>query len=455
MKPFVSIERKRMSSRILIISLLVVFASIFVTSQAADQSKKLSEVFSAADDMAPERIFLAVTAEPATSQAVSWRTRPTSNTLQAQIVASPGGPITEDEATVVKAMVESVVYGDGQTMFHAGVVFENLRPSTRYAYRVGDGKIWSEWNHFRTADDKPVPFRFIYMGDQQNDIKSQWSRVVRDALLKAPDARFIVNAGDLVNDPFDDRLWYEWYDAAGWIFRVIPSILTPGNHDLRSNGADEIWRPQFVLPLNGPSGREELSYFVDYQGVRLISFDGNAFDNEAQLEWLEKTLADNPCAWTIFVTHQPFYSTGSKRDSAERREFIVPLFERYGVDLVLQGHDHTYGRTSKIHTGQIVKPDEPGVVYVSSVSGPKMYKLNRRNRPFMVRMAGYLQLFQVLAVNGDSLSYEAYTADGKLFDAFEIRKTDLGETRLIDRAPKDEHPREEDFYNEDKSRAAK
>jgi len=455
MKPFSSIEKKHTSPRVWMIFLLVVFASILVTSQAADRAYKLSKVFSAADDMAPERIFLAVTAEPATSQAVSWRTRPTSNTLQAQIVASPGGPIREDEATVVKAVVEPVDYGDGQTMFHAGVAFKDLEPSTRYAYRVGDGQTWSEWNHFRTADAKPAPFRFIYIGDQQNNIKSQWSRVIRDALLKAPDARFIVNAGDLVNDPFIDQQWYEWYDGAGWIYRVIPSILTPGNHDLSDSGADEVWRPQFVLPTNGPSGREELSYFVDYQGVRLISFDGNAFDDEAQLEWLEKTLAGNPCAWTIVVTHQPFYSTGNKRDSTDRRELIVPLFERYGVDLVLQGHDHTYGRTSKIHAGQIVKPDKPGVVYVSSVSGPKMYRLNRRNRPFMERMAGTLQLFQVLAVNGDALSYEAYTADGKLFDAFEIRKTDLGRTRLIDRAPKDEHPREEDFYKEDESSGAR
>lgn len=448
MTSYCSIEKKHMPLRVWIILLFVIFSSIIVISRAADRPDKLSKVFSAADDMAPERVFLALTAEPATSQAVSWRTWPTSNTLQAQIIASPGGPIKESEADVVKAVVESIVYGNGQMMYHAGVVFEDLKPSTRYAYRVGDGKTWSEWNHFRTADKKPTPFRFIYMGDQQNNIKSQWSRVIRDAMLKAPDARFIVNAGDLVNDPLVDQQWYEWYDGAGWIYRVIPSILTPGNHDVHASGIDDVWRPQFVLPPNGPSGREELSYFVDYQGVRFISFDGNSFDDEAQLEWLEKTLADNPRAWTIFVTHQPFYSTGNKRDSTERRELIVPLFERYGVDLVLQGHDHTYGRTAKIHSGQIVKPDEPGVVYISSVSGPKMYRLNRRNRPFMARMAGYHQLFQVLAVNGDTLSYEAYTADGKLFDAFEISKTDLGETRLIDRAPKDEHPREEDFYNE-------
>ncbi|MFZ2149157.1 MAG: metallophosphoesterase family protein [Sedimentisphaerales bacterium] len=406
----------------------------------------LRKVFSAADDTSPERIFLTLTAQPATSQAVSWRARPTSNMAQAQVIPAPGGPIKDKTPTTVKAIVERIIYQGGQTMFFAVAEFKGLQPSTLYAYRVGDGKTWSEWNHFRTADAKAAPFRFIYIGDQQNDIKSQWSRVIREAVLKAPDARFIAQAGDLVSDPFDDQMWYEWYDGAGWIYRVIPSLPTPGNHDVGDDGADKVWRPQFILPLNGPVGQEELSYFVDYQGVRLMCLNGNAFDNEAQLEWLEKVLADNPCAWTIVLTHQPLYSTGKERDSSNRRNLLMPIFDKYGVDLVLQGHDHSYGRTPKICAGQIVKPEEPGIIYVVSVSGPKMYTLKRENRPLMARMAANLQLFQVVSVNDVSLNYDAYTADSKLFDSFELEKTGPKATKLIDRAPKDENPREEDFF---------
>lgn len=466
MKPFVSIERKLMQSRVWIVLLLVVFALTLVTASAADQpktaekepdaqkssaSEKLGKVFSAANDTTPERIFLTLTAQPATSQAVSWRTWPISNTLQAQIVAAPGGPIKEEAAATAKAAVERVIYDGGQMMFHAGVEFKCLQPSTRYAYRVGNGKTWSEWNHFRTADDKPAPFRFLYIGDQQNDIKSQWSRVIREAVLKAPDARFIANAGDLVSDPFDDQMWYEWYDGAGWLYRTIPSLLTPGNHDMGSDAANKTWRPQFILPRNGPEGQEELSYYVDYQGVRLISLNGEAYDDKTQLKWVENVLSDNPCAWTFVVTHKPLYSTGKDRDSAKRRNLLMPLYDKYGVDLVLQGHDHSYGRTPKIRAGRIVKPEESGVVYATSVSGPKMYELNRADRPFMARMAGNLQLFQVVSVTEASLNYDAYTADGKLFDSFELQKTAPKATKLIDRAPKDENPREEDFFDESKA----
>jgi 3',5'-cyclic AMP phosphodiesterase CpdA len=454
MKSFVAQDSGLRSGRAWIVPLFVAFALAAGTCSAAGQSipaKKLSKAVSAADDTAYERIFLTLTAEPATSQAVSWRARLTSNTLEAQIAAAPGGPIKEKDLVTVQATVERVVYGGGQTMLHAAAEFQGLRPGTRYAYRVGDGKTWSEWNQFRTADDKPAPFRFLYIGDQQTDIKSQWSRVIRAALLQAPDARFIANAGDIVTDPWNDRLWYEWYDGAGWIYRIVPSFLTPGNHDLGNKAADTTWRPQFVLPRNGPAGQEELSYYVDYQGVRLLSLNGNAYDDKTQLEWCAKVLSDNPCAWTIVVTHQPLYSSGKNRDSSKRRAVLLPLYDKYGVDLVLQGHDHSYGRTPKIHAGRIVRGEEPGVVYANSVSGPKMYQLNRAAQPFMARMAGNLELFQVVAVDANALSYQAYTADGTLFDSFSLQRTGPRRTRLIDRAPKDGQPHEEDFFVESKA----
>ena len=185
--------------------------------------------------------------------------------------------------------------------------------------------------------------------------------------------------------------------------------------------------------------------------MRLISLNGEAYDDKTQLKWFEKVLSDNPCAWTVVVTHKPLYSTGKDRDSTKRRDLLMPIYDKHGVDLVLQGHDHSYGRTPKIRSGQIVKSEEPGVVYATSVSGPKMYELNRTDRPFMARMAGNLQLFQVVSVTEASLNYNAYTADGRLFDSFDLQKIGPKATKLIDCAPKDEHPREEDFFDESKA----
>ena len=394
----------------------------------------LTKAFSAADDLSPDRVLLTLTAQPATSQAVSWRAWPTTNRPQAAILPAPGGPIDEKAASIVPAVVERVTYGKRQTLLHASVEFTNLQPATAYAYRVGDGKSWSEWNQFRTADTEPAPFRFLYLGDLQNGINMHGSRLLRAAALTAPDARFIVHAGDLVTDPFNDQLWYEWFAAAGWLYRVVPSFPAPGNHDLKNNAPSKIWRPMFALPHNGPPGQEELSFFTDYQGLRLVSFNGNAYDEPSHLRWLESVLQVPTDTWKVVVTHQPMYSTGQKRDATKRRELLMPIFDRCGVDLVLQGHDHTYGRTHKIHAGQITNPDAPGVVYATSVSGSKMYKLNPTNRVFMACLATNLQLFQVLSVSRDALAYEAYTADRRPFDAFELRRRNQ-RTTLVDRAP--------------------
>jgi 3',5'-cyclic AMP phosphodiesterase CpdA len=417
-----------------------------VQAVTTNTPKALSKVFGAADDASPEHLLLTLTAQPATSQAVSWRTRPTTNRLRAEILRAPAGPIDEKMAASVPAIVEPVIYGGGQTMLHAAVEFTNLQPATLYAYRAGDGKAWSEWNQFRTAEAQPQPFRFLYIGDLQSGIRAHGSRVLRAAVLTAPDARFIVHAGDLVTDPLNDQLWFEWYAAAGWIYRMIPSFPTPGNHDLGNKATDKTWRPQFALPRNGPPGQEELSFYTDYQGVRLVSLNGNAYDDAAQLKWLESVLRVAPDTWKIVVMHQPVYSTGQKRDSSARRKILMPIFDQCGVDLVLQGHDHTYGRTGKIRAEQTVSPAAPGVVYATSVSGSKMYKLNPTNRVFMARLAANVQLFQVLSVSRDALGYEACTADRELFDAFELRRNGSNPTTLIDRAPKDANPREEDFY---------
>lgn len=321
-------------------------------------------------------------------------------------------------------------------VYYHTAVFENLAPSTLYAYRVGDGEIFSEWNHFKTADIRPTSFRFIYFGDEQNDIKMYCSRVIRQAYATAPDARFIVHTGDLVDSADSDPLWQEWFEAAGWVYRVIPSIPIIGNHeqpDLLPGGDTSIsrfWRPQFALPLNGPAGLEELTYYLDYNGVRLIALNGTRRLKE-QSVWLETVLANNPAHWTIIIIHQPIFSSGQGRDSVDIQKAFVPLIDKYNVDLVLQGHDHTYFRTHKVYGGEIVDNNSAGTVYCTSVVSPKQYPLNLRYEKLASVKAAYTQLFQIITVDPDRLAYQSFTATGDVQDSFTLQKSGGG-TRLIE-----------------------
>jgi 3',5'-cyclic AMP phosphodiesterase CpdA len=320
-----------------------------------------------------------------------------------------------------------------------------LKPATLYAYRVGDGERWTEWFQFRTAASESRPFSFIYFGDAQNDVRSMWSRVIRSAYRDAPKAAFMLHAGDLINTAEVDSEWGEWFGAGGWLNGMVPGIPVAGNHEQakKADGTRSLsrhWRPQFTLPENGPAGLEESCYTIVYQGVRIVALNSNERLQE-QAEWLDKLLTENQEKWVICSFHHPMFSTGKDRDNRDLRAIWKPVLDKHRVDLVLQGHDHTYGRTgletptvgTNAATGENVRDTFTGTVYVVSVSGPKMYNLQRH--PFMKRHAEDTQLYQIVHVNGDELAFEAYTATGDLYDAFTLTKQSGGINQLQDRIP--------------------
>ncbi|MGH7577679.1 MAG: metallophosphoesterase family protein, partial [Longimicrobiales bacterium] len=149
---------------------------------------------------------------------------------------------------------------------------------------------------------------------------------VRQAYATAPDARFIVHAGDLVNRAHADREWGEWFRAGGPIHAMVPSIPAPGNHEYRGYTEEEeeqdierlsvFWRAQFTLPEHGAQTVDpETNYYVDYQGVRIVVLNSDQ-ERDGQAAWLEQVLSTNPNRWTIATHHHPIFSSASDRDNA-------------------------------------------------------------------------------------------------------------------------------------------
>jgi len=392
---------------------------------------------------APHRVILGWTGDPAHTQAVTWRTETAAATPQVQVALASADPAFIDHATTTPATASTLDTGNGQSVatYRAGI--EGLKPDTRYLYRVGDGKNWGEWNEFHTASDQARHFRFLYVGDAQNDILSRWSRCIRTAYTKAPDAAFIIHAGDLVATGYRDDLWGEWYESMGFIAGRIPSLPVAGNHELEKAGAPKsdalppIWRQQFAYPANGPDLPENESYYLDYQGVRFIALNLNMLENEKNFDtnkpridvlaaWVEKALKNNPNRWTVVFQHQGMYSMAHGRNYVKMREVLLPLYDKYHVDLVLQGHDHVYARSKKLAHGEVVNGDGPGTVYMISVSGPKMYELDDTFKPLMAKTILNTQMFQVVDVDGDRVSLRAYSSEGEQLDGFELRKTRSG-----------------------------
>jgi 3',5'-cyclic AMP phosphodiesterase CpdA len=249
------------------------------------------------------------------------------------------------------------------------------------------------------------------------------------ALRHAPNARFLVHAGDLINTWNSDAQWGEWHRAMSFISRSVPSLPAPGNHEYggapgAARALTPHWAAQFTLPRNGPKGYEEAAYYVDYQGLRVVALDSNRVTPE-QTAWLEETLKNNPNRWTVLTFHHPVLSAARQRDNKELREAWRPLLEKYKVDLVFTGHDHTYARSNL----------EKTTVYAVSVLGPKQYDLEKK--PWMLRTAEDTQLFQIVKVSEKKLRYESRTATGALYDAFELTKTAKGPNQIVNLIPKD------------------
>ena len=391
----------------------------------------------------PDRIILNLTENPATSMAITWRTAVYVKRGFVQLALVDPSPNFADSVRTFDAKRTAYLSDQSGANYYSAIMDE-LNPGAQYAYRVGDSVLWSEWNHFSTASEGHEELSFIYFGDAQNDLKSMWSRAIRGAFMQMPKADFLLHAGDLVNRRNSDHEWGEWYYAGGWIYGVMPSIATPGNHEYGWNEQriytlSDHWRPTFTLPQNGPEGFEETVYYIDYQGTRIISLDSPGFrskaDSTAQINWLKNVLENNDQRWTIVTTHYPVYSTKFGRDNVRLRSALKPLFEKYHVDLVLQGHDHTYGRGTNLPLGKGKRNSIQGPVYVVSVSGPKMYDLGLAE--WMQRGASNTQLYQIIRINDDVLSFEAYTVDNQLYDAFELKKNKQGKSVYIDLAPKE------------------
>lgn len=389
----------------------------------------------------PERLIVNLTTEPATSLAFTWRT-PRDAQGEGFIEYAPLGPGPDfaRSPTRLKAQKTAADFTtrDDQAVSadYYSVTLEGLTPGAQYAYRVGRDGAWSPWRQVRTAAAEAQPFTFLYLGDVQNDIRALGGHAVRRALRDTPQAAFVLYTGDLINRADNDAEWAEWFGMAVDGHADRPTLMTPGNHEysrVPGQTARRLapqWRLQFTLPENGPSEQLlETAYRTDHQGARFISLDAVLFGDDPdlareQIDWLERQLADNPNRWTVVFLHYPIYSTARGRDSEELRAALQPVFDRHGVDLVLTGHDHTYGRG---------RPHAQGPVYMVSNVGPKQYVLG--DNAWADRKGSGLQLYQQVEIDGGALTVRAFTADGALYDAFRLDKTGVGPAVLTDLRP--------------------
>jgi hypothetical protein len=254
--------------------------------------------------------------------------------------------------------------------FQYEACLSNLYPATLYFYAVYDGSSRltpSEPTYcFRTPPEVGTqePVRFAVIGDSGTGHAAQAE--VFGALLKNVHESgraldFWLHVGDMAyatgrDMEFQTRV-FEPYEL---LMRNTVCWPTMGNHEgATSKGTTGIgpYFDAYVVPTRGEAGGlasgTEAYYSFDHANVHFICLDSHDLDRKpggAMAKWLKADLEQAQAEWLIAFWHHPPYSKGSHdsdkdKDLTEMREYIMPIIESGGVDLVLTGHSHIYERT--------------------------------------------------------------------------------------------------------------
>jgi acid phosphatase type 7 len=289
------------------------------------------------------------------------------------------------------------------------VVVSGLSPSTVYAYRwESEGRIGPP-AQFRTPPAGPARFSFGVIGDYgvpTPAARANLRRLVRDR------TDFAITTGDNAQ-LFGTEREYRHY-VLGPLHSFLasrPFWPSVGNHDYY--GLHNYLR-YFALPNGGRY------YSFSYGGVLFLSLDSNRVDGR-QRSWLRGQLARSTARCKIAYFHHPVWSSGRGHRSwvrKRRREKLVPILQRGGVDLVLNGHVQNYERTRPLRRG---RPSRRGIVYVvTGGGGARLSPFATRRKPrWSARRGAFHHRLRVTAAE-HRLRVKAIDTGGRTRDRFTV-----------------------------------
>ncbi len=359
------------------------------------------------------RVTLSIGEDVQTQRNLAWR----SDTVLRDnwILLSQQG--TEDTVKIngVGAVIETM---GGKSAFYRAEL-RNLTPNTKYFYQIKNNKYKTPWYSFTMGKDTD-DFSFVYFGDVQDRQLNQADIIFKQVAKYQSNADFWAFGGDMIERPIE-KYWNIWYKSLGQIPCSIPIIGCPGDHEYFKGivrKLDKRWTHYFPMPHNGPEDYKGRCCYWNYKNAIIVTLDSDVFSNpltnSEQLDWLKEVLNKTNAKWKIVILHHPVYSLLSTRLNIGPRYFFKPIFEEYGVDLVLQGHDHGYSRLDTKEGNDILKTP----IYVISTCSNKRYTPTTFDN--WDRMAAFRKMYQVIKVSEDSLNYKTYDTEKGLYDDITI-----------------------------------
>ncbi len=306
----------------------------------------------------------------------------------------------------------------GKTAFYVARL-RNLESGCAYSYRVCTDDHYSEWHHFSLSEHQETSF--LYVGDVQDTIAGIANQLLKSAFKHHPDAQFLVCGGDLTERP-TDAYWQETFEGLDSIGQTLPVMTITGNHDYLKGLIYKLERRFSLIHsyfLDSMIGENQV-FTLKYKDVQFFLLDSNRefFYLYTQRHWLEEQLKASTATWKIVVLHHPLYSIRSKNNNLIQRWMFDDLIREYGVDLVLQGHEHAYARMTN-HDQQLQTPITP--VYTVSHLSPKNYRIEFSES--FDKFGSGSRYYQQIKANAQSMTITAYDAvTHELYDSLVINK---------------------------------
>ena len=344
-------------------------------------------------------------------------------------------------------------------MSNSQVNIKNLKPNTKYMYRVynGNGK---KSQVFEFTTQPKGGFTFVLAGDPQIGAgkfyadRDKWEKALGTIKKQVPQMSFLYSLGDQVNEyTSKSELEYSGYiereNAKGITFATLI-----GNHDSQANSYSQ----HFALPNIQAEGKTEAgsNYYFVYNNTLFIQLNSNNMNTAEHKATIEKAIEmtkNQNIKWKVVGFHHAIYSAATHAnddDIIKRRAEYPALMKQYGIDLIVAGHDHVYTRSRMMNGGAAIesernftdKSKEEGKVpskYVNpkgqlyltanSASGSKHYDLVEFKDYMAVRDQHYKPNFTEVKVTDKSIVATTYETDSlKVVDQVEIEKSTADKT---------------------------
>jgi predicted MPP superfamily phosphohydrolase len=183
----------------------------------------------------------------------------------------------------------------------------------------------------------------------------------------------------------------------------VKFYATLGNHD---NPNERLYKP---FNMNG---ERYYTFKPERTSARFFALDSNYVDDK-QLQWLDKELAASGSDWKICFFHHPLYSSGETHGSADlQREKLEPVFVKYGVNVVLTGHEHFYER---------IKPQK-GIAYFILGSSAKVRRGDIQKTDLTEKGFDQGYTFMLIEIAGDDLYFQTVSDKSETVDTGTIHR---------------------------------